>query len=205
MALSCQQAAAVAGGGHAGVRPRGARFAFLLAQPSRSIASPWIPYTPMYSRRSFALSACREQSRASAGWCRGSSVDSSESVPGSAASIRCASPFSSRNPRAPSPLLAFHLCSCTRARSCVSSALSARSRAELVGSASETPYESRRVGPADHFGGVESRFLHPAKMVRSASSAGCMVRGPRSLDPGHCELASLYCVAVYRVGVLAAR
>ena len=37
-------------------------------------------------------------------------------------------------------------------------------------------HESRRVGPADHFGGVESRFLHPAKMVRSASSAGCMVR-----------------------------
>ena len=37
-------------------------------------------------------------------------------------------------------------------------------------------HESRRVGPADHFGGVESRFVHPAKMVRSASSAGCMVR-----------------------------
>eukprot|EP01046_Picozoa_sp_COSAG06_P052701 COSAG06_NODE_8921_length_2032_cov_1.497155_1_plen_179_part_00 len=35
---------------------------------------------------------------------------------------------------------------------------------------------NRRVGPADHFGGVESRFLHPAQMVRSASSAGCMVR-----------------------------
>ena len=57
-------------------------------------------------------------------------------------------------------------------------------------------HESRRVGPADHFGGVESRFLHPAKMARSASSAGCMVRGPRSLDSGHCELASHYCVAV---------
>jgi hypothetical protein len=38
-------------------------------------------------------------------------------------------------------------------------------------------HESRRVGPADHFGGVESRFLHPAKMVRSASSAGCMGAG----------------------------
>eukprot|EP01046_Picozoa_sp_COSAG06_P033729 COSAG06_NODE_3466_length_5299_cov_160.374808_7_plen_175_part_00 len=33
-------------------------------------------------------------------------------------------------------------------------------------------------------------------IFRSASSAGCMVAGPRSLDSGHCELASLYCVAV---------
>eukprot|EP01043_Picozoa_sp_COSAG02_P042909 COSAG02_NODE_3690_length_6379_cov_2.751433_5_plen_85_part_00 len=39
---------------------------------------------------------------------------------------------------------------------------------------------------------------HLPQMVRSASSAGCMVRGPRSLDPGHCELASRYCVAVPR-------
>ena len=39
-------------------------------------------------------------------------------------------------------------------------------------------HENRRVGPADHFGGVENRFLHHAQMVRSASSAGCMVRGP---------------------------
>ena len=39
-------------------------------------------------------------------------------------------------------------------------------------------HENRRVGPAEDFGGVESRFLHPAKIFRSASSAGCMVRGP---------------------------
>ena len=51
-------------------------------------------------------------------------------------------------------------------------------------------------GPADHFGPVEKRFPHRPQMVRSASSAVCMVRGPRSLDPGHCELASRYCVVV---------
>jgi hypothetical protein len=41
---------------------------------------------------------------------------------------------------------------------------------------------------------VDARLPHGRSsrtvIFRSASSAGCMVRGPRSLDSGHCELAS---------------
>ena len=57
-------------------------------------------------------------------------------------------------------------------------------------------HESRRVGPAEDYGLVRMGVPHQTVIFRSASSAGFMVRGPRSLDSGHCELASLYCVAV---------
>eukprot|EP01046_Picozoa_sp_COSAG06_P002619 COSAG06_NODE_94_length_24612_cov_12.885041_13_plen_199_part_00 len=57
-------------------------------------------------------------------------------------------------------------------------------------------HESRRVGPAEDYGPVRMGVPHRTVIFRSASSAGFMVRGPRSLDSGHCELASHYCVAV---------
>ena len=57
-------------------------------------------------------------------------------------------------------------------------------------------HENRRVGPAEDFGQVRMGVPHLPKIFRSASSAGCMVRGPAVARSWALELASRYCVAV---------
>jgi hypothetical protein len=48
-------------------------------------------------------------------------------------------------------------------------------------------HESRRVGPAEHFGQVRVGIPHLPQMFRSASSAGCIVRRAAVARPwAHC-------------------